>query len=71
MLVSGKCQICCRNSGFLSKDWELLGGHSSGKMVDGGKGGGTREYALSILSNFYNVYHGKSKKTIQICTVEL
>lgn len=56
---------------FLSKDWELLRGHSSGKMVDGGKVEVDTSMLFSILSKFYNVYHGKSKKTIQICTVEL
>ena len=35
---------------FLSKDWELLRGHSSGKMVDRGKVEG-HEYALAVFQN--------------------
>lgn len=35
---------------FRSKDWELLRGHSSGKMVDGGKVEG-HEYALVFFQN--------------------
>lgn len=55
---------------FRSKDWELLRGHFFRKDGGWGEGGGTR-VCFSILSKFYNVYHGKSKKTIQICMEEV